>query len=649
MIKNQNMIDFIFKNETITIKDPNIDSIAKTVYVVLSKIFLKHEMPILNIDQKLMTGSTRKSDMVLDRFIFKAYAANKTITNAIYNDFKNYCNKIISKHSIAQTLDLSRFKNVYQLTDIILDSIFALPNIKRIIIPNPPSSTNSYWPFISKFIATNRTVTTLEIYEPYNPSYFKDFVDSFTQNKMCKINRIGFYNGKFDANFVVQLAVILESHPFIQIALNKGLTQDGFHVLVPMLNSVLGFQSLHNVSMTGSNFLNMNAIVQSLKNVRVFNFSDCELDIAAVLSVFAQNPDSKAKEICLSGNICNSAVPDEINFPPNIIKLTLDCVKWSSNSIINLFKFFSRRTNMNMNNNVKLNNGQQLLSLDISKANMTPKQWNKFDAFLRTFDCNFLLSILFDQNPVGSGFLSCMNRISTLQNVSLNGCFSNGDPMIDSFSDAIAENQSIIKLSVKGIGVNVLAESCTTVLNGLCRNAHLRTVDLSGNSAGNEFCPELLKTLMDNYTITEVFIDGNNVNDPDAYKSMLTELIRVKRCVHINIPTKDLEEMNKDKQELIKMFSLLNQQAKSEESETSMSDVTEMRTSDRVSFVESDNHESMSKVFDERVAEEYVSDLHWESMLDVVPELNMDEMTVGLLQQFTFESLINEIRAHDNV
>lgn len=46
---------------------------------------------------------------------------------------------------------------------------------------------------------------------------------------------------------------------------------------------------------------------------------------------------------------------------------------------------------------------------------------------------------------------------------------------------------------------------------------------------------------------------------------------------------------------------------------------------------------------DDRVNEEYVSVLQWESMLDNLPELNYDELGAELVQQFTLDALINEI------
>ena len=69
-----------------------------------------------------------------------------------------------------------------------------------------------------------------------------------------------------------------------------------------------------------------------------------------------------------------------------------------------------------------------------------------------------------------------MNGNPSLQTVSLCGCFSSGDPMIDSFADTIAENVSVTKLLIRGIGVNILADSVSTVLAGVCRNKHIQNI-----------------------------------------------------------------------------------------------------------------------------------------------------------------------------
>lgn len=586
-LKNSNII-FQFQEETITIIASNYNEILCTVINTISRIIPKYSLPLLDIDKKIIDSIKKKKDAILDRFKFMVYATNKQLNENIYREFESFARKILSRPCISQTLDLNKFKTYFQYTDCILDSISFTPKVQRIIVPLFPLHT--YWPFMSKFVAQNRTVTALEIQDPYNPALFKEFVDGISHNKFSRVSRISLFNGSFDSNFVVQLAIILEAHSFCQIGLFKGLTEDGFQVLLPMLSTVKGFQSLISVSLTGSRYLNVDSIASSLKKVKSFCFNDCELDVSVVLSIFAQNPDSMAKDISLSNNICITSIADELNFPPRITTLHLDGVKWSGNSIISVFKFISRRSTITVSNvNIANNNAQQnsSLSLDISKANMTPKQWNKFDSFLRSFQLNFLSQFYFDQNPVGSGFLSFMNGNPSLQTVSLCGCFSSGDPMIDSFADTIAENVSITKLLLRGIGVNILADSISTVLAGICRNRHIQTLDLSGNAAGNDLCRELQKTLMDNYTLTNVSIDSNNLSDVAALKNILTELIRIKRAVKINVPKNDLAEMSPSQSmikkaqeqninELVKLFSILDELAKTED--TMPISVTEMDT-----------------------------------------------------------------------
>lgn len=659
-----NDINLIFQEESIIIQAPNAGEIAYTIVNTICRIFTRYEFPKLNIDKKILDSIKRKKDAILDRFKFMVYVTEKQFNENAYREFENFAKKVISHPGVSQTLDLNNFKTCFQYTDCILDSISFTPKVQRIIVPLFPQHT--YWPFMSKFVAQNRTVSSLEIQDPYNPSLFKEFVDGISHNKFSRISKISLFNGSFDANFVVQLAIILEAHPFSQIGLFKGLTQDGFQVLLPMLSTVKGFQSLSTISLTGSRYLNVSCIINSLKKIKSFCFNDCELDVSVVLSIFAQNSDSMAKEINLSNNICITSIADELNFPPKITVLRLDGVKWSGSSIISVFKFISRRSTIATSNVNFVNNGNanaqqnSTLSLDISKANMTPKQWNKFDSFLRSFELNFLSQFYFDQNPVGSGFLSFMNGNPSLQTISLCGCFSSGDPMIDSFADSISDNVSITKLLLRGIEVNILADSISTVLAGISKNKHLQIVDLSGNAAGNDLCRELQKTLMDNYTLTNVSIDNNNLNDVSALTNLLTELIRVRRAVKINVPQKDLAELapsksalrkgqEKDVSELVKLFSILDEQAKNEDTmPITASEMDTIRTGEfNFPIVgETGEKETVHFVLDERVNEEYVSDLQWESMLDNLPELNYDELGAELSQQFTLEALVNEITAN---
>lgn len=665
-INNNKIIHFVFQEESIQIQAPNLEDILKTVISTIFRILPNFELPKLAIPKSILDTIKKKKDAILDRFKFRVYATDKQLNENMYKEFASFANKVLSRPGISQTLDLNIFKTHFQYTDCVLDSICFTPKVQRIIVPLFPQHT--YWPFLSKFVAHNRTVTSLEIQDPYNPALFKEFVEGISHNKFSHISRISLYNGSFDSTFVVQLAIILEAHPFSQIGLFKGLTQDGFQVLLPMLSTVKGFQSLTSISLTGSRYLNISSIVHSLKKIKSFCFNDCELDVSSVLSIFAQNPDSMAKEISLSNNICSTSITDELNFPPKITTLNLDGVKWSGNSIISVFKFISRRStvvtsNVNFTNPNSTNSQMPTLTLNISKANMTPKQWNKFDAFLRSYELNFINQFYFDQNPVGSGFLSFMNSNPSLQTISLCGCFSNGDPMIDSFADTIAENVSVTKLLIRGIGVNILADSVSTVLAGVCRNKHIQNIDISGNATGNDLIRELQKTLMDNYTLTHVSMDNNNLNDVNALRNMLTELIKVKRSVHINVPKKDLAEMSpsqsslkkdgkidKNIVELTKLFSILDEQANAEDSlPVSATEMDTIRTGEfNYPLTESEEKETIHYVLDERINEEYVSDLQWESMLDTVPELNFEELGTELLQQYTLDALISEIYANGN-
>ena len=640
-----NTIVFIFNNETLTIKSDEADNILKTIVQNLSTIFPLYEMPQLKFNPKIYDGLKRKNDAILNRFKFMAYCSGKTITTAAYREFNNYCQKILKSPNIAQTLDLARFQNFYSLTDPILSSISLASNIKRVIVPLYKNGAASYWESMAKFVATNRTITTLEINDVYKPNNstllqsFNKFVNGIATNSHCKISRISFFNSIYDENFVVQLAVILEAHPFTNVCLFNGISENGFKVLVPMLNTVKGFQSVKNFALSGSQFINVESVITPLKNVQSFIFNNCNLDIANVLCLFAKVHNS-AKKLSLSNNLCSDSISEELFFPPHLEKLNLDEVKWSGSSMVSLFQFLNRRESSNIVNS--------LLFIDISKATMSPSQWNQFDSFLKKFDCKFLRSLVFDQNPVGSGFLSFINRCGNLYELSLNGCFSNGDPMIDSFAEALSLNNSITNISLKGVGNdNILAESMHTILAAIHANANIKVLDISMNMAGDDICPELQNILMDNYNISDISFDGNNINNIESLRSLLTELIRVKRIIKIHPLVQDLSNNIKpsERNEINQLCDLLNQQAKSEETD-SISDIKTIEKLSLGSFSNIDN-EYICQINNERIKEEYISDMQWKSMLNDIPEVNLDDLTLQFVQQFAFDVLINEINAHD--
>ncbi|OHT03185.1 hypothetical protein TRFO_06874 [Tritrichomonas foetus] len=687
-IRTESILSFqlVFKDGTMTLIDQNSVQLVVSVATHISNILLKHEWPKFEFDPEYLDGYKQSSDAMIKRMMFKSYVAGTELPEGLIKEMKILNSKIIKMNeNIPIPFYLKRFIEFYPYTEFILAAIEVCPQIKRLIVPYKPKQP--YWEFLANFLRTNRTITSLEIYDDPNHPKFKDFYESFAINPNNQIDDISFNNGKFNQMFVVNLAIILESKCFHRLILNNGVTADGFQIMASMMPNVKGFKSLVAFQLSQCRSIQPNTIISNLPQLTVLRLEDCNIEVADVFIALNDLPESHIRELNLGKNRLTVSLDSNLKLPKDLKILNLDNLTIENNALLFLIYLLSQEISR-----------ENKLILSICRLKMSNEQWDELNTYLYSIYI-LMNTLLFDQNRIGNGFITFFEKCN-LQKLSVKGCLATGDPILTSFTTSIQKNTTIKELNIGGAEGCFLGDSLPNLLNVIIENQSITSLDISGNMTGITIYDSVLNLLEKNPRIKEISLDGNNHTNGDAIKQFYSNVRQFKRRVFVQTPINDITAMKnakllneRDINELwviIKQFqnnrdckAINNSQGRPFSFNSSVipnpltaPSSTNIKLNKKVRFnpnsnqnQPSNNHHNMAAnerralpVFDERekqldpeippevhalndrVNEEYVNDQQWISIIDDVPEHDLETVYLDFYNQYLFENLLNEIR-----
>ncbi|KAH0789103.1 Leucine Rich Repeat family protein [Histomonas meleagridis] len=649
----------------VVFKDPHSVEILVLLAHHIKSIIPRSELPTFDFEKSYLDGYRVPKDAMLKRIKFNGYISSRKVPQKLITKITKLIQGVSSaKHYI----NFRYFIEYFEYTDMILDALCFLPSINRIIIPHA-NDDREYWGYLIDFLSINQTISTLETYEAITPK-FKTFINALYELKSSKLRNIGFYENTFNEDFVFSISHTIEKGVFQSLAISNGLTLKGYQTLHSLMCSNNGFQSLHTLSLCGCKFIQIPEILDSLPDLQTLIAENCSIDLTKVFEYFTNDPNQSLVELRLSGNRFISTLNDDIILPKNLAALHMDNVEFIAGVMEKILKAIASSYGKT-----------SFFTLSMSKAHQTALQWDKFYSFISDFVCNPLKKFFFDKNPLQEPFCEFIRNSTTIQILSLHGCLDQNTTFIRNLSNAFAANSSIEELCISGDLNHFLSTSLNPILEKLSQNKSIKLLDITKNHAGNSLCTSLLTMLKTNKTLSEVYMDENDIH-PQTLKQFLINMKEQGSYAKIHIPRIDMHNSNVDKnlaleiQGLIKIlenkmiskldnlssmavFDPQNTQINSEkidsiEQQEIVDSFGSGSSPNQIMFQSDDSYfpykaemimgiPNEMKGLIQKVNEEYISDRQWEIVYGVVPEMPSDIDYSRLEEETSSHKLIQEL------
>ncbi|KAH0795052.1 Leucine Rich Repeat family protein [Histomonas meleagridis] len=622
-------------------------------------------------------------DAMINRIKFVSYTTSRNPPKGLYQLVHKTISNLLKGPPSQKALNLETFSEYPDYIDLVLDALNVFPDIHRVVAP-APFDGGSYWGILADFVAKNQTITTIESYESIN-SQFKDFADSLSTSQFSKVQSLGFYNNSFGSDFSYSLSKLVSQKNIKALFITNGLNIKGYKMLIPLFKKNLGFQNLTTLSLSDTLFIQFEDIISSLPDLKILYLMNCSLDLSQVFMALSKYPQISLNELRLSGNSFLSPIQSDIILPQQLDTLVLNDVDWNNNAMKMIFVAIDNMVQ-------EKNSANPFFSLSIKHASQSKICWDSFDEFLSTFECKSITKLIYDCNPIQSGFLEFLKKAKSLSFLSMKACFYNGAQFLNDFSKAIALNNSIVNLCISGEGNRFLSDSFPVIINGLCQNKTVKLLDISQNHIGNAIFDLILQLYTSPNPIYELYFDGNSLSDPNKFKSILSEMRQKGVAGKLHLPRGDLNklrQLNTITQSTLDDIIKLIKEMESDQSIRESLLLQKPQRKNRVTTEQSNGYENsaslsvvytpsslassnnqrpsftslpdvqpnhypytenmLSEVPQDVIAniasvnKEYISDEGWEASTGRIPKTDFDELSKEFMNNISLDKLCDEI------
>lgn len=508
--------NLIFKEEP-----PN--SIVVPILEQIVTIFTQEEQPKLPILQKLSLEVKPKPNPSFWRLKFKAFLSKKS--HLVDVDIRQLMNILIT----IDTLDFSIFSQYKDLYDEILDSLLVYPNIQKIIFRLCYPS----WSAISKFFSVNKSVSSLETYQPID-SNFIQFARSYLSNNESKLNTLNFNDNEFGPEFIEGLKLILQPSKIISLSIRNQLSKEGYQAIAPLILNFEGFQSVKYFDVSGCKYVEPEFVIIQLTNLTTLKINDCSIDISVLLEDLSKNKHIPLTDIQCCDSFCSEKLDTSYFLSDRIKNFVVDNIAWQGSSLSKFLHILS-------------NSEKAQINLSIRDAQMRDPEWHILDEFLQNFMSNTIVSLDYSGNKIQSGFCTFINNSPNLTKLTLNGCFSFSENNIEIFSRYLSSNQNLEELYVIGTDTHYLSSSITFLFKALKTTNFLHVLDISHNMIGNHIFNLILDLITSNLNLMDIYFDFNGISDPQSLRQFIFKMTSLDRKVNIHFPISDISSMVKNK------------------------------------------------------------------------------------------------------
>jgi hypothetical protein len=632
---------FYFKEKKVTIFAENAAQIITEVVRHLKTLFTPAEfsMDSITVSAGLKKQLKRYGDGFLRRLHFKSYVLNRPFSHALDLFLADWL-----QGSGQDVFDLGPFLEFRSDLDLIFDALLASRKVK--LLRCPQTEGFSVWPYLGQFYCRGGHIPILEIHGRPTAAEFEEFLDNLMKAQNHCLHGVHFCDGEFDTPFMVQFAILIECCVLSRVAFSNRVSLEGLSVFTNLLSSVRGFQHVRELSLVGCPALAPATVLASLPSLRLWHWDDSEVEVGVFMNDLCSLRTCELEELVLKNGNAFTAVKDGLFLPPKLTTLTITGIAWELGTLESLIQLCGSE-----------GPGRRLLSLDLSDARLLNSEWGSVDGFLATLPLDRLVSLAWDNNPIGEGFVALLRRNPALTALSINYC-PHGMEVVGPLSDFIVGSSSLSALSLKGNANVNFCSGMEEVMAGIYNNQTIVALDVSGNHVGDSILPIIGSLLSQHPTLSRIALDGNDITSRDDLGGLFGLVFEHPRSIQLQFPDSDMErqramgvitekDVEKFRDECLACLKPELSEVAEERPGEAPADMTPLDIVGILSgldtiAIESLLPESLQAIV-HSVGEAYVSEGLWARVSLVEPPVDTDERLLTINELFAIDRLLEAI------
>lgn len=488
-----------FAKQSYPIIPKNQSQFLAFVFDVIQHVLLPSELSALSFDKFRSFVAYPNPFSVLSRINAK-FDINKTKIS----DNNQLCLLELLAHSRTE-LDLSQVDG--QLLPYLIDAL-PLAYFIRLLKLSTIKDNNAFTlattlmkePSRLRLLEINGTVTNLD-------SFLNQLSDK------PKLFSISFCSCEFLQQHLEALSSFMRNSSIRALEFHNAMTPQA---LTYFHDSFFTGMQLTSLSLDGTPGLYLSRILNRLQNLIFLSVADCKLEIGDFLLQLKALPNLRA--VNLSGNRCSQL---NTPFPPSIISLYANRVKWENGTLTEFFKF-------------------RVMKLSMSYAEASAKDWTFFyDAILENHN-NCLAALIWDGNRIHLNLFKYLKKNVCLDYLSMNDCFNSIHPEYLAYLADFLDNprMPIKTLSIRGTENNNLGVYAFHVVEAALKPTRLINLDIYGQNGGDQCLISLIKA------IPKLRLISCDKSNPNTSVYLITLMSQANlHGIALSYPSEDIEAL----------------------------------------------------------------------------------------------------------
>ena len=534
----ENIVLFRFNNKKeLRFQIDDVQNFLDSVLDHIHRIFAPFEFSQLTIPKTSVPLSPPTSNSILFRLrtmlnIHKVKIPDKYL--------KLYMNQIFT-HS--QHTTLFSFKKMEKFFPIYFPCLSMCKDMHEIRIAkiNP----SALFPIMLDNISCFKNINHIQV-----DGFFSHLLSRFIV-KSSHINGVSIHNVELSHENIESLIKLIQRKKFTSVGFINSLNNENLHILI----NAACFNKIRYLRIENFQF-NFSRFFPKFNRIYALSLRGCNLMIGNVLSILTIS-DNSLFEIDLSGNVGNGFIDKDLKISPQLEKIYINDVKWTSKQLLMFFEYCSSDNSnlstliMNRNQCDKWDDFYNGLIIFNSKKqhNFMPMRKNTINKrnLVQKFYLNSLKNLGWNENPLNQKIISFFSNQPNLSEISL--CNSTGMDMIIHLLKALP----IKKANIKAIQ----EEKFICFVQAIPQMKYLEKLDISNNNIDEECFDQLANSLLSS-SIEFIAFDGSKLKSKDSYIHFIDIMKARKMPLKISYPLEDFERFQLSQTEINDMIKLFD-------------------------------------------------------------------------------------------
>ncbi|OHS93052.1 hypothetical protein TRFO_12062 [Tritrichomonas foetus] len=551
------------------------------IYNYIVAFSLESEMPEIVKPRGFKKSSHSKPSMIEHMKMRMREQGNHFLSKSAQNSIDHFLSKNPSE------MKLNELKMIMEYLPFFLEALVWYPNITKIIVPFS-ASYGSHNPInlLIGFLPKNPFINEI-VFKKRIPFNFPGLVNSIIKEKKI-IQTLTFESCDLNIEQINALSDWIKTSTIEYLVLESALSPIVSHNFVLSFKENEGNDHLKKLVINRAPGIDVSLLISFLPNIQELSLQSCDFEIAEFFYAINNGPsECQLHTINISGNRCDRRIPPKLRFPPYLVNIDVSNIIWESQSLKNFFSSLMHHTpksktpgishshqnsenstSNNLNNtlnntpnnmmnstfnnistsNMNIDNedfgNEVLINLNVSNAKLKPEDWTDFFRHAQVMKGRCLGSLEWNMNSLHKVFFLFLERCPLLRSLSIDGCFSPDDPLLDLCSEFLSMNEKIVRFSCAGTARKWLGSQGTTkLIQCLQTNRAIKSFCIHNNRSGPNMFAGLSRLMLQNRIVENLEISGNGVKDLKTYREFYEAMAARGRPLIVKWPEEEVKDM----------------------------------------------------------------------------------------------------------